>query len=198
MTRKPRRALADSSYGGPESLPEIIYRYDEGDTEGQETGEWLAENYRDSLGVEITLAPTTDEEWEALDAIGEAEHLGWWSWAQDYPDPQNWLSVVWTCEIGFFASQIDYCNPELDALVEQADQESDPVQRLALYEAAGQLLADDVPMVFTLNDTQAMLVKPYVTGYVTTPRDSWPGWTSLLTIDVDPTAAEEENATPEA
>jgi oligopeptide transport system substrate-binding protein len=36
-----KEALAASSYGGPEKLPEIIYRYDEGDTEGQALGEWI-------------------------------------------------------------------------------------------------------------------------------------------------------------
>ena len=191
-----RQALASSSYGGPENLPEIVYRYDEGDVESQDTAEWLAENYRDALGVDITLVPTTDEEWEALDEADAVMHLDWWSWAQDYPDPQNWLSVVWACETGFFANQIDYCNPEFDALVEQADQEADPAKRLALYEAAGELLIDDVPMVFTFNDTLAVLVKPYVTGYVTTPRDQWPGWSTLLTLDLEQDEAPMTAGTP--
>ena len=191
-----REALANSTYGGPENLPEIIYRYDEGDSEGEDIGEWLAANYQESLGVEITVVPTTDEEWEAFDAAEAVEQLGWWGWTQDYPDPQNWLSVVWACETGFFASQIDYCNPELDALVEQADQETDPATRLALYEEAGRLLVEDVPMVFSFNDTQAVLVKPYVTGYVTTPRDNWPGWTTPLTIDLEQDTSSISPSTP--
>jgi ABC-type transport system substrate-binding protein len=191
-----KQALAASSYGGPENLPEIIYRYDEGDTEGQDLGEWLANNYKESLGVDITLVPTTDEEWEALEEDGTFPQMDWWWWAGDYFDPQNWLSAVWTCDTGYLASQSGYCNPAFDALVEQADQESDHDARLALYEQAQRLVLDDAPAVFAYNDTQAMLVKPYVTGYVTTPRDGWPGWTSLLTIDVEPSTGGPTASTP--
>jgi oligopeptide transport system substrate-binding protein len=191
-----KQALAASSYGGPENLPEIIYRFDAGDTEGQDLGEWLANNYKDSLGVDITLVPTTDEEWEALEEDGAFPQMDWWWWAGDYFDPQNWLSSVWDCDTGYLASQSGYCNPEFDALVEQADQESDHDARMALYEQAQRLVLDDAPAVFAYNDTQAMLVKPYVTGYVTTPRDGWPGWTSLLTIDVEPSAGGPAGGTP--
>ena len=56
------------------------------------------------------------------------------------------------------------------------------------------MLVADAPTVFAFNGTMAVLVKPYVTGYVTTPSDFWPGWLSLLTLDLAPHA----EATPVA
>jgi ABC-type oligopeptide transport system substrate-binding subunit len=41
-------------------------------------------------------------------------------WAQDYPDPQNWLSTDWTCGLTIHAGLGDYCNEEFDALIHQA------------------------------------------------------------------------------
>jgi ABC-type oligopeptide transport system substrate-binding subunit len=46
-----------------------------------------------------------------------------WGWTQDYPDPQNWLSMAWTCDGGLLAKPLGYCNPHFDALVMQADRE---------------------------------------------------------------------------
>src|SRR3712207_8634175 len=36
------------------------------------------------------------------------------------PDPQNWLSVFWTCG-STFAQRVAYCNEEFDELVKQGD-----------------------------------------------------------------------------
>jgi oligopeptide transport system substrate-binding protein len=107
-------------------------------------------------------------------------------WGQDYPDPQNWLSIYWTCGSTIFAGLVDYCNEEFDELIRQADEELDEERRIALYEEAGQLLVEDVPAVFGFNLATVVLVKPEVTGYQATASDAfYPGqWASLLTLDV--------------
>jgi oligopeptide transport system substrate-binding protein len=182
-----RQALADSTYGGPDGLPEVTWRYyvGEGDTGSKEFADWLAQNYRESLGIDITLVPTTGEEFDALYAEDDAIiQLDWWQWTEDYPDPQDWLSTYWTCDSPYFAKRAGYCNPAFDALVAQADRELDPDKRIALYEEAGQMLVDDVPTIFAFYDTNPRLVKPYVTGYVVRPHDFWPGWSTPLTVDL--------------
>ena len=184
---KARQALAESSYGGPENLPEVSYRYGADDTEDQETAKWVADNYRNSLGIEINLLPTTDEEWDALEEAGTVAQFGMWDWGQDYSDPENWLSLVWKCETGAFES-LGYCNPRFDELVKQADQETDQDVRMQLYAEAQQLLIADVPIAIGFQDTNALIVKPYVTSYTLSPQDFWPGYSSLLTVDVEPTA----------
>jgi oligopeptide transport system substrate-binding protein len=179
-----RKALAASSYGGPDRLPAVTYRYAVGDAEGQAIAEWLAANYRKSLGIELTLLPTTDDEYEALDEAGAVAQFDWWSWHQDYPDPKNWLSEVWTCDSGAFAGPLGYCNPKFDDLVARADREMKQTTRLALYDEAQRLLIADAPIAIAFNDTDAIVVKPSVVGYTTTPRDLWPGWSTPLTVDV--------------
>src|SRR5215217_4472655 len=142
--QKARQALADSSYGGPERLPEITWYYWGDGAEGiasRQGGEWLAAQYRAVLGIEIRLVEVTDDEWSALHENSETRpQFGEWAWFQDYPDPQNWLSTYWTCDATVNGIEGGYCNPELDALLAWADAELDPETRLALYEEAGHLL----------------------------------------------------------
>ena len=183
---KAREALAASSYGGPEQLPEITFAYWVEEPSEAEKVEWMAGQYRDILGVELTLQPLEGK--TLVDAMSDpATYPGMalTGWVQDYPDPQNWLSVYWTCA-ATFAQDFGYCNPELDALIARADREEDPVERLALYEEAGRVLVDDAPGVFLSHAVFLYLVTPEVTGYASTPVDAgWPGQTaSLLTVDV--------------
>jgi oligopeptide transport system substrate-binding protein len=187
---KARQTLAESSYGGPENLPEVIWYYDPDEgAEGigsRRGAEWLAAQYRAVLGIELTLTPVGDDEWDAMFESPESlPQLMDHGWFQAYPDPQYWLSEHWTCNSVQFASRGNYCNPELDALLARADAELDPEQRIALYEEAGRMLVDDVPTIFLFNWQEAVLVKPFVTGYTVTPMDHWPGWTTSLTIDVE-------------
>jgi hypothetical protein len=44
-------------------------------------------------------------------------------------------------------------------------------------------------VVLVLTETQSILVKPYITGFIGTSRDMWPGWKTPLMIDVNPSAA---------
>jgi oligopeptide transport system substrate-binding protein len=180
-------ALAESTYGGPEGLPELTLYYNSNDTANTARAEWVAGQYRDILGVEITLAPT---EGTALVELRKEPStyphmLLPGGWIQDYPDPQNWLSVYWTCD-STFAQRVGYCNEEFDALVNQADTSTDPAARIDLYEQAGQVLIEDIPGPFLYNGSQVSLVNPAISGYAATALDlEWPGYfTSPLTIDL--------------
>ncbi len=181
-------ALAESSYGGPEGLPEIRLFYNSDDAANTARAEWVAGAYRDVLGVELILEPTEGTALVALrkDSTTHPQMLLVGGWIQDYPDPQNWLSVYWKCD-ATFAERVGYCNEEFDELVNQADVETDQAARTALYEQASQILVDDVPGPFLYNLSNNVLVKPEVSGYEATALDvEWPGqFTSLLTIDVE-------------
>jgi len=179
--------LAESSYGGPESLPEINFFYNSDDAANTARAEWIAGQYRDILGVTITLQPTEGTALTALrkDPATFPQMLLTTSWIQDYPDPQNWLSVFWKCT-ATFAIRASYCNEEFDALVDQADVEFDATKRLELYQQAGQILVQDCPIAFAYNLSNVVLVNPAVTGYVATALDAeYPGqFASLLNIDI--------------
>jgi oligopeptide transport system substrate-binding protein len=179
------QALAESSYGGPENLPEIRLFYNADYEDRAQASEWLAGEFRDILGVEVVLEPT---EGTALTALRKenATHpqlLYFGSWYQDYPDPQNWLAVF-VCNSSL--NRFGYCNEEFDALVETGDTTVDAEERLAAYAQAGQILVEDLPGLFLYNPTGNFIVNPAVTGYTPTPSEfGWPGsYASQMTIDI--------------
>jgi oligopeptide transport system substrate-binding protein len=184
---KAKAALAASSYGSGANLPEIDVVFIGGDPSEQENMEWVASQYREILDVKLTLVPVEFDAWAEMTGSNETypsiNTLG--GWGQDYPDPQNWLSVVYACDT-HFAQAIGYCNEEFDGLIEQADQELDPAKRLALYEEANRVLIADAVAIIASNSLGNFLVKPNVTGLSPTPSDfGFPGqFASLLDIDI--------------
>ena len=202
-----QQALAESSYGGPDNLPEIKLYYNSDYEERGDQSEWIAGQIRDVLGVELTIEPLEGASLTALrtDPKTHPQLLYFGSWYQDYPDPQNWLSAVWTCDSSL--NNVGYCNEEYDTLTKEGDTTIDPAARLAAYEQASQILTDDAPAAFLVNPSGIFVVNPAVTGYTPTPSEvEWPGSaSSLMTIGFGeppaaaadtPVAAEQAAAAP--
>lgn len=179
-----KKAIAESSYGSIEALPPIKATFS--DTPRNRTRwEWLAAKWKEVLGVDITLDPVEATTFTSLTKdINTAPQMFILGWCADYPDPQNWLSVYW--KTGAFGERIGYSNPDLDALLNQADVELDATKRAELYAQAQTMLTDAAPVAFMYNNLNNFMVKPWVKGVVTTPQDSdYPGSVSPWLLDVD-------------
>jgi oligopeptide transport system substrate-binding protein len=147
--------------------------------------EWIAAQYKEILGVDLALDPVEPTTYTAIQKDPDTYPLlSRGGWCADYPDPQNWLSVYW--RTGTFADRWGYSNPEFDALVNEADTSTDPAARADLYAQAQQVLLNDIPGAFGNNSLNHYLVKPWVSGYLTTPQDnSFPGDWTPWTITID-------------
>ena len=184
---KAKAALAESSYGGSDALNALGLKLTFPDTPiGRLRSEWLANNYKQVLGVDLALNPIEPTTFTAITKDPATfPLLARQGWCADYPDPQNWLSVYWRSDTTFAARQ-GYVNPDFDALVNQADVELDPAKRAELYAEAQRLLISDVPSAFGYNNTNHYLIKPWVKGITPTPQDAaWPGQYVPLTIEID-------------
>ena len=182
---KAKQAIAESSYGSIENLPEITLTFS--DTPRNRTRfEWLANNWKQSLGVEVKLNPTEPTTYTSLvktkETMPQTFYLGW---CADYPDPQNWLSIYWMSSSPM-AQKYGYSNPAMDAVMNQADIEMDPAKRLQFYDEAQKMLVDDAVTAFLFNGVNSYLIKPRVKGVQTTNMDSgWPGQMDPLTITIE-------------
>ncbi|MCH7809162.1 MAG: peptide ABC transporter substrate-binding protein [Chloroflexi bacterium] len=88
-------------------------------------------------------------------------------WIADYPDPQNFLDIKLHSQSS--NNEAGYSNPEVDALLDQADRETDEATRLELYQQAEELIVDDMPWAPLYHGKASYLVKPYVEGFVIPP-----------------------------
>lgn len=184
---KAKQAIAESTYGSVAALPPIEATF--GDTPRNRTRwEWLAAKWKEVLGVDVKLNPVEPTTFTALvKDVNTTPQMFILGWCADYPDPQNWLSVYW--HTGAFAERIAYSNPDLDAIMEEADATIDPAKRMQLYADAQTLLTDGIPVAFMWNNVNAYLVKPWVTGVTKTPMDAgWSGAIDPLTISIDTAA----------
>ena len=89
-------------------------------------------------------------------------------WIADYPDPQNFLDILFHSKSE--NNHINYSNPQVDALLEQARVEPDQATRFQLYNRIEEMILADAPWVPTWNRGEGYaLIKPNVKGYLLTP-----------------------------
>jgi oligopeptide transport system substrate-binding protein len=122
--------------------------------------------WKENLGVEVGIRQTESATFfqDLRDGDFQMFEVGW---VADYMDPENFLKVKLYGESKDNDSK--YRNPEVDSLLEQADREQDPTQRLALYQQAEQIIVNEVPWIPLFHDEYSVLIKPYVKDYVLPP-----------------------------
>jgi oligopeptide transport system substrate-binding protein len=130
--------------------------------------EVITEMWRQTLGFEVEFQQV---EWATFLQDLNGKKLQMFSglgWQADYPDPQNFLDVLFHSE-----SEINhgaYSNRQLDGILEQARTEPDWNRRVELYRQAEQLVLEDAPWVPLWFSSEApYLLKPYVKGFVEAP-----------------------------
>ena len=184
-----KKALSEASepFNTADKLNALGLKLNFGDTpRNRQRSEWIVANYKSALGVDIALDPVDPTTATALQKDPNTFPLmSRGGWCADYPDPQNWLSVYWRSDTTF-AQRPGYSNPDFDALVNEADTTVDQAKRLELYKQAQQILLSDIPAAFGYNTLNHYLVKPWVSGYQTTPQDgTFPGDITPWTIHID-------------
>lgn len=164
-----REFLRQSSYGGPDSLPPIVFTDAGIGSSVASDVAAMAEMWEQNLGVTITVENIESNFY--LDQIYSGNHGQLFSggWCADYPDPENFADVLF--HSGSTQNNGGYSNPELDSLLEAARVERDVTKRIQMYQQAEQIIVNDAAVLFTTHSLSYQVVKPYVKGYVFTPID---------------------------
>ena len=160
-----QRLLEQSSYGGAENLPDIVY-IASGVSQPPVVVSQLIQMWRNNLGVEVDVQLVNpDVYFYVLDSVDK--NLFTYGWIADYPDPHNFLDVLFHSSTENNAG--GYNNAEVDSLLEQARTEQDPAHRTELYHRAEKVMVDDAAAIPLYHGRSQMLVKPYVTDLLFTP-----------------------------
>ncbi|WP_129631797.1 peptide ABC transporter substrate-binding protein [Candidatus Oscillochloris fontis] len=154
-----RALIAESRYGSIENLPPIVAY-----------GGWagvLRDVVEQELGLEIEVRGYEDFG-DYLAALDRQEfQIYGTGWVADYPDPQNFLDVLFRG--GSSQNHSGYDNPEVNALLDQAAVAPDEATRMLLYRQVEQIILADAPVIPIYHDVAYTLVKPYVRGLEITP-----------------------------
>jgi ABC-type transport system substrate-binding protein len=160
--------LRQSSFAGPQGLPEIVLSTSGAGLDLSPSASLLVDMWRQNLGVTVRVEQIDSDSFYDQLYAGNHGHIILTGWCADYPDPENFADVLF--HTGSPQNFGDYSNPDLDALLERARVETDLEERLSLYRQAEQILAEDAAAVFLQHSSvYYTLVKTYVHGYVSTP-----------------------------
>jgi oligopeptide transport system substrate-binding protein len=157
-------ALAASAYAGDVPTLTISLPGYAGDTDPGI--DLMIEMWRETLGIQVRVEYLDPTDFLAT-AHADHGHMVWVGWCADYPDPANFLEILFASDSEFNAA--GYTNPAVDALLAQAGVTLDPAQRLELYHQAESLLLEDYAAIPTNYNTSYILVSERVQGYVMTP-----------------------------
>lgn len=159
------RLLAESEYGDAANLPPITLT-SSGRLSASNLEAALVDMWRRNLGVEVEIRLLEPEKYPYL-IMQEKDELFVLGWGADYPDPQNFLDVLF--HTGTNDNIGEYSNSEVDALLEEAREERDVTARMNLYQQAEQMIVDDAACLPLYFDVSYTLVKPYVENLPLTP-----------------------------
>ena len=162
-----QQLLAEAGYPEGEGFPTLQLFYNSESAIAQQIATFWAQGYEDVLGVTVEPTPIDVAELSEMIANRDPQLLMWFNyWLEDYPHPQNWLSMVFGP--GSTTKPLGWDNEEFNALVTEAD--TLPLEEaLPLYQQADALLAEQAPVAFTVHGEALVLINPRIQGYVTYP-----------------------------
>jgi oligopeptide transport system substrate-binding protein len=175
-----RNLLKQAGFADPAAFPELHFRYGT-TTANQSRAEFIQGQLKQNLGINIVLDSMETKAYQAA-YKGKDFDLAWTGWGADYPDPQNFLTPLFSCAAS--NNKYSYCNPQFDAAAARGDAATDPTARLQAYAEAQGILVKDTPVAPLFYRGRLVLVKPWVQNLVITPKDDYPGLSFLTSISV--------------
>ena len=166
---KARQLIQESKYGDTGELPRITLTVPGSFGAAISPSiEAMLAMWEGNLGVEISILQT---EWAIfLQDLHQNrfQMFGGLGWIADYPDPENFLDVLFHSEST--NNQSEYINRQLDRLLELARVEQDEAVRFDLYHQSEEIIVDDAPWIPLWHSNGGyVLVKPEVSDYFLFP-----------------------------
>ena len=156
-----RELLAHSPYKGPEGLPVITLHVSSSTPQTDPVAEAIVVILEEHLGVTVEIEQV---EWsvflEELVQPRNPYQMFMLGWIADYPDPENFLNVLFRSDSGDNHSH--YVNAEVDRLLAEASLEMDQERRHDLYLEAERIILAEAPIIPLYHDVEYWLTKPYV------------------------------------
>jgi len=116
------------------------------------------------VGVRIEPEPVSHEEFEARRKVSGGRPLFYSTgWYADYPDPDNFLYVVFH-KLGGDPLQFKYHSEPLDDLLDQARRSLDVEERVSLYQRAEDIVVEDAPGIFLYHSWGTVPHRPELMG----------------------------------
>jgi ABC-type transport system substrate-binding protein len=164
---KAQALLKDAGYSG-QTLTLDTYTIARGyNPQGSKLAE-AVQQYLDSVGIKSEIQTG---EWTQYRADRRAAKLNvaFGGWQADTGDPENFLGVFFHSANKGGVNTSFYGVPEVDQLLNQANEETDVAKRKDLFNQAERRIVDDAPWLFIGHMKQQVAIRKRVQGFVSQP-----------------------------
>lgn len=154
--------LVKAGYPNGKGLPPITLSFSSGDPGQRSAAQVLQGMWRQYLGVNVGLNGL--EQGAYNNALTARNYqLAFISWGEDYPDPQDFLSLQ--LQTGAANNNGSFSNPTFDRLTNEADTlVGDNAKRYQLYDRAEQIALDKAAWIVLWWGKADVFIKPGVHG----------------------------------
>jgi len=164
--QKAKSLIAASKYGDVSKFPPVVlttagYGNDISGLLGGVIAGW-----RENLGVEVTVRQLEPQNF-LYSLNQEKNNLFDQGWIADYPDPQDFLEVLF--RTGAQYNTGGYSNPTFDSMLTSASVQPDVNARLKMYDDAESIVVGDAAVLPLYFGRSYVVVKPYVKNYALSP-----------------------------
>jgi peptide/nickel transport system substrate-binding protein/oligopeptide transport system substrate-binding protein len=176
--QKAKQLLAQEGFEKGATLPELTLLYNNKEMENR-LWQFVKANLEEA-GFKIKLKSL---EWGAyLEAVRAGEcDLFRGSWVADYPDPHNFLFILFYSQnAGSAGNYSRYKNPDYDEMVENAKTEINDSLRILLYRQAENMIKKDLPVCPLFFGGDAVLLKKEWEGFIPSAQGVWATPLNLL------------------
>jgi len=149
---KARSLLAEAGYKDGNNFPKLTLQLNSGGTRNVQIAEVIQKQLRETLNINVVLNVMP---WaQHLDNLETGKALFWRTgWIADYPDPENFLNLLYSPHIPAnlsdksYINSVRYASAEFDSLFALGLREVDETKRLELYTQADQVAMDDAAIM---------------------------------------------------
>lgn len=138
----------DNSWIGPANRPRL---------------RWVAKQF-DKLGIRLEVKTTDYNRFQSKVLAGNVQ-LCSWGWAADYPDPENFLFLLYgpnSKTVSGSENSANYANPEFDKLLGQMRAMENTPERLAIIRRMNRILHEDLPWIAARHSVAYSLVHDWL------------------------------------
>ncbi len=164
---KAKQLLKDSGYKG-ETITIDTYTIARGyNPQGSKLAE-AVQQYFEAIGAKAEIKTGEWTQYRADRRAGKL-NLAFGGWQADTGDPENFLGVFFHSANKGGVNTSFYGVPEVDALLNQANEETDTAKRKALFNQAETKIVEDAPWLFVSHMKQQVAIRKRVQNFVSQP-----------------------------
>lgn len=157
-----KKLLAEAGYPGGKGLPVLTFDTAAG-TVYRQMAEFFAKQMEE-IGIKVKISINTWPELVKKTNTKRVQLFGM-AWGGDYPDAENFLSLLYGPNEAPGNNSSNFKNAEFDKLYAQASVMQDGPDRTAIYEKMNELLGSQVPWIFCVHRSDSHLSQGWLRNF---------------------------------